>query len=132
MRRKAFTLVEVMVALAVFAIVIVGVTTTVIFVTRMEKRSEYFSHFETICLDIDKYSDEYGREWDLHYYGEKKDEGTIYYSSSYGIVPTQVESKFTLTYSYNGSNQLIINVVENGKSKKIIDDLNYGGRRYAP
>ena len=62
MRRKAFTLVEVMVALAVFAIVIVGVTTTVIFVTRMEKRSEYFSHFETICLDIDKYSDEYGRD----------------------------------------------------------------------
>ena len=129
--RKSFTLVEVMVALAVFAIVIVGITTTVIFINKIEKRSEYFSHFETICLDIDKYSDEYGKEWDLHYYGEKKDEGTIYYSDNYEIVGSVEAAKFTLTYSYNSSGQLIVNVSEKGKEKKIIENLNYGGRRYA-
>ena len=129
--RKSFTLVEVMVALAVFARVIVGITTTVVFINKIEKRSEYFSHFETICLDIDKYSDEYGKEWDLHYYGEKKDAGIIYYSDSYEIVGSEEASKFTLSYSYNTSGQLIINVSEKGKSKKIIDNLNYGGRRYA-
>ena len=131
MGKKAFTLVEVVVAMAILAVVALGVTATVLFVTRLEKANENYTHFETICLDIDKYSDAYGRAWDEKYYGVSNSIADVYYSRDYQVVETEEEATFILSYYYNSSNQLIVNVQEIGKEKKIIDNLNYGGRRYA-
>ena len=127
--RKAYTLVEVVVAFAVFMIILIGVTTTFTFSAKMQKRGENFVHFETICLDIDAYSDKYGRSWDLNYYGEKKDNATIYYSSAYERT-TQDNAQFELSYYYTVSNELIVNVKDVNTKLKIIENLNYGGNRY--
>lgn len=131
MKKKAFTLVEVLVAMAIIAVVALGVATTVLFAMKLEQANENFTHFETICLDIDKYSDAYGRTWDEYYYGESKDEGTIYYSYDYKVVEKESDAQFVLSYYYTSSDQLIVNVQEVGKNRKIVDSLNYGGRRYA-
>ena len=130
MKKKAFTLVEVVVAMAILAVVALGVTATVLFVLKLEKANEYFTHFETICMDIDKYSDTYGKSWDEKYYGEKNDEKDIYYSANYEVIDNEQEAFFILSYHYNEEGQLIVNVQEVGKQRKIIDNLNYGGRRY--
>lgn len=129
--KKAYTLVEVLVATAILAVVVLGVTATVLFIAKIEKANENYTYFETICLDIDKYSDAYGRAWDEHYYGESNSVGEIYYSSDYKRVDLEEDATFILSYYYNSSNQLIVNVQEIGKEAKIIDSLNYGGRRYA-
>ena len=128
--RKAYTLVEVVVAFAVFMIILIGVTTTFTFSAKMQKRGENFVHFETICLDIDTFSDKYGREWDLNYFGEKQDSASIYYNSQYEKT-TQENAQFELSYYYTVSNELIVNVKDVNTNFKIIENLNYGGNRYA-
>ena len=128
-KRGGYTLVEVIVAFAIFLIVLVGISTTFVVSSKMQKRGETFVHFESICLDIDTYSDQYEREWDLHYYGEKKDAATIYYSEAYEVT-SQENAKYELSYRYTTSHELIVNVKEVGSDIKIIDELNYGGRRY--
>ena len=130
MKRKGYTLVEVIVAFAIFAIVLTGVSATFTFTSKMETRNGYFIHFEAICADIDLDSDEYQREWDTYYYGIHGDDGTIYYSSDYQVVGGESAAKFVLTYSYDSDDQLIVNVTEKNNNQVIIRDLNYGGNRY--
>lgn len=136
MKKRAFTLVEVIVAIAILAIALVGIGTTFRFTTKMETINDYYIHFESICIDIDTYLSKYKNitddEWDKHYFGTHYEEGaTIYYSSDYHVVSDASQAKFVLVYGLNEDDELIVNVKEKDSNRVIIRDLNYGGVRYA-
>ncbi len=124
--KKGFTLVEVLVAFACFAIALSMISITFAFTRKMEERSDSYIHFEAICLDIDAYSDKYGSMWATKYFGT--DDTTIYYSEKYEIT-TSDNAKYTLEYEYV-SNELIVNIKYITNDRYIIKDLNYGARRY--
>lgn len=130
MKRKGYTLVEVIVAFAIFAIVLAGITSTFAFTSKMQTLSDCYVHFETICLDIDTYSTTYGRSWDEHYYGERTDGTTIYYTDKYEVTASEEDARYSLSYEYVGEHELYVNVVDTDSGRVIIRNLNYGGDRY--
>ena len=130
MKRKGYTLVEVIVAFAIFAIVLAGITSTFAFTSKMQTLSDCYVHFETICLDIDTYSTTYGRNWDLHYYGAQLDSATIYYNDKYEVTASEENARYSLSYEYVGDHELYVNVVDANSGRTIVKNLNYGGDRY--
>ena len=66
--KKGFTLVEVLVSIFIFSLVLVTTLSTYLLSISFEKRQSEYIYFETICLDINKYSDVYKREWNLYYF----------------------------------------------------------------
>ena len=92
-----------------------------------EKRQSEYIYFETICLDINKYSDVYKREWNLYYFNN--DSNVQYYDINFNYVGTTI-NKYKLAFFYTANNELIINVTDEDNDRFIIKDLNYGGNRY--
>ena len=128
--KKAFTLVEVIVATMVFTICFAAIITCYLMVNKQtEKESEYL-RAEAICKDIALYGDEFGRNWDLAYYGVH-DADYIYLDQSFSKQEGFDEnSLYVVTYSYNSSNQLILSIKVVGENRYLVKDLNYGGARY--
>ncbi len=58
--KKGSTLVEVMVALAVLAIVSASLVAGYMSIDNVQLRQKEYLYFEGVCLDVDKFYDEYG------------------------------------------------------------------------
>ncbi len=141
-KQKGATLVEVLVAVAVFAIISTAMFTSFLVMKKMIARQKDYLEFEIICRDINHYSDKYyieGNEndWDLNYFGDKarKDDNgdgvyEVYYDFDYCL--SETEKAFCLEYYYTDQNELIVSVYHNETKRIIIDKLNYGGKRYGP
>ena len=129
--RKGFTLVEVLVSTLVFSICFAAIITCYLMVTKQtEKESEYLNA-EIICKDIAIYGDDYGKNWDIVYYGVNSNSNNIYYDSSFNKLDNSTNAKYLLNYFYNSSNELIVSIKVIGEDRYIVRDLNYGGGRYA-
>ncbi|MBR2926858.1 MAG: type II secretion system protein [Clostridia bacterium] len=133
--KKGTTLVEVLVAIAVFSIISVAMFSSLLVMRKTVARQEEYLRFEMICSDIAFFGDEYGRDWDEHYFSleNRQDEGNIYYG--YNFHPSTTEQVYCLSYSYADTNgdghaELIISVRHVESERVIIDQLNYGGGRY--
>lgn len=125
--KKGFTLVEVLVSIFIFSLVLVTTLSTYLLSISFEKRQSEYIYFETICLDINKYSDVYKREWNLYYFNN--DSNVQYYDINFNYVGTTI-NKYKLAFFYTVNNELIINVTDEDNDRFIIKDLNYGGTRY--
>lgn len=125
--KKGFTLVEVLVSIFIFSLVLVTTLSTYLLSISFEKRQSEYIYFETICLDINKYSDVYKREWNLYYFNNDSNEQ--YYDINFNYVGTTI-NKYKLAFFYTVNNELIINVTDEDNNRFIIKDLNYGGTRY--
>lgn len=125
--KKGFTLVEVLVSIFIFSLVLVTTLSTYLLSISFEKRQSEYIYFETICLDINKYSDVYKREWNLYYFNNDSNEQ--YYDINFNYVGTTI-NKYKLAFFYTANNELIINVTDEDNDRFIIKDLNYGGTRY--
>lgn len=118
--RKGFSLVEVVVALAVFIISFVAILSCYLLgVKAYQKQTEYL-YFETICLDIDKVYDKEAN-WQMAYFNQEANE--YYYNSSYQLV--QNPDKYTLSVKMENDN-LIISIYNNNDNYYVIENLNYG------
>ncbi len=119
--KKGFSLVEVVVALAVFVVSLVAILSCYFLgVKAYQKQTEYL-YFETICLDIDKVYDK-EEDWQVLYFGQEKSE--YYYNSDYQLVET--EDKYTLSVINDDNNNLIISIYNNNDNYFVIENLNYG------
>ena len=133
--KKGTTLVEVLVAIAVFSIISVAMLSSLLVMRKTAARQEEYLRFEMICTDIAFYGDVHKKDWDKEYFSlpSSQSEGQIYYGHDF--TPSQTEQIYCLSYSYldtnaDGYEELIISIrhVESGRA--IIENLNYGGGRY--
>ena len=93
--KKGFTLVEVLVSIFIFSLVLVTTLSTYLLSISFEKRQSEYIYFETICLDINKYSDVYKREWNLYYFNN--DSNVQYYDINFNYVGTTI-NKYKLAF----------------------------------
>lgn len=133
-KQKGATLVEVLVAVTVFAIISIAMFTSFLIMKKMVAKQKEYLEFEIICRDINHYSNKYLRDWDLNYgfSGNANHDGVyeVYYDFDYHL--SETELVYRLEYYYTDENELIISVYHNETERIIIDKLNYGGKRYGP
>ncbi len=132
--KKGSTLVEVLVAISVFAIISVSLFTSFARMTKIVARQEALMNFDIICRDIAAYGDEYGKGWDMKYFGytEHHASDREYYDENFNHIG-DTEGKYLLEYTHDVAlgDALIITVTDTESGRVIIDGLNYGGGRYA-
>ena len=68
--KRGVTLVEVLVAIAVFAIISLALFSSVIAMKNVIIRQEEYVKIEMICYDIDAYYEKYSTDWPAKYFGE--------------------------------------------------------------
>lgn len=129
--KKGLTLVEVMVATAIFTMTFAVCITLSLSSVKQEKRQRDYMTFESICYDINYYCNAYKSEWANKYFGDDINAPKAhYYDITYKIVLNRDEANYELVYSYNDSKELIVNVNDIKNNRKIIDNLNYGSKRF--
>lgn len=119
--KKGFSLVEVIVALAFFAITFGAIITCYLLGVKAYNKQEEYLYFESICLDIDKLYDKDDATWQNEYFNSISDK--YYYNSEYKLVNN--EDKYTLSIKEENNN-LIISVYNNYNNYYVIENLNYG------
>lgn len=130
--KKGLTLVEVMVATAIFTMTFAVCITLSLSSVKQEKRQRDYMTFESICYDINYYCNAYKSEWANKYFGDDINAPKAhYYDITYKLVSNKDEANYELVYSYNDSNELIVNVNDIKNNRKIIDNLNYGSKRFS-
>ncbi len=130
--KKGLTLVEVMVATAIFTMTFAVCITLSLSSVKQEKRQRDYMTFESICYDINYYCNAYKSEWANKYFGDDINAPKAhYYDITYKLVSNRDEANYELVYSYNDSNELIVNVNDIKNNRKIIDNLNYGSKRFS-
>lgn len=130
--KKGLTLVEVMVATAIFTMTFAVCITLSLSSVKQEKRQRDYMTFESICYDINYYCNAYKSEWANKYFGDDINAPkSHYYDITYKLVSNRDEANYELVYSYNDSNELIVNVNDIKNNRKIIDNLNYGSKRFS-
>ena len=156
MKRKGFTLIEVLVSLSVFLIVFAGVITTYSFSIKGSQKLEEYIYFEKICLNIDKVYDAQGfdtvksnifklSEETKPETAETINEGitlttekyTILYNANYEVTNNTNDAKYNLNYIYkitvsseNTSYDLEISIYNNSKNYTVIGKLDYGSPQF--
>lgn len=130
--KKGLTLVEVMVATAIFTMTFAVCITLSLSSVKQEKRQRDYMTFESICYDINYYCNAYKIEWANKYFGDDINAPKVhYYDITYKLVSNRDEANYELVYTYNDSNELIVNVNDIKNNRKIIDNLNYGSKRFS-
>lgn len=133
--KKGLTLVEVLVSISIFVISFATCITVYFTVIKQETRQDEYLAFENVCLEIDKYSDTYGSNWNIEYFGNDKD--IQYYDEKFTLLTGDInvdDIKYHLEFDYVENQddvlELIVNIYEVESGRFIIKDLNYGGARY--
>lgn len=133
--KKGLTLVEVLVSVAVFAVVTLALTSTYIGMRNLSRRQEQYVRLEMVCYDINYYWDAYGEEWATHYLKSNDvNEDVKKVGEEYHIFlntefkPASGGSKYTYRVIYSiENNELIIKLVEtSAKDRVYIKNLNCG------
>ena len=130
--KKGLTLVEVMVATAIFTMTFAVCITLSLSSVKQEKRQRDYMTFESICYDINYYCNAYKSEWANKYFGDDINAPKAhYYDITYKLVSNKDEANYELVYTYNDNHELIVNVNDIKNNRKIIDNLNYGSKRFS-
>lgn len=134
-KQKGSTLVEVLVALAVFLIVMGTLVAGYLSAKRLVAKQKEYVYFEAVCLDIAKYGDLYGKQWDEKYFetflvkNADNNGGTAYFDAKFNR-STPENGKYRLTYHYNEASELVLSIENSTGGYFVIQNLNYGNGRY--
>ena len=118
--KRGFSLVEVVVAIAVFAICIGAIISAYLLSARAYDKSKEYFHFEQICQNLDYFYDNYS-DWNERLFGSSN--STIYFNEKYEQVSSN--GKYILKYELV-NDELIVNIQNINDGYYIIKDLNYG------
>ena len=88
--KKGITLIEVVVALAIFSIISVTLFSTVIGMKKVVSRQEEYVRLEMTCYDINAYYVKYGKSWYKYYFGNEVEKSKGYLT--YDFKPTTDEA----------------------------------------
>ena len=129
--RKGLTLIEVLVSIAVFAIISLALVTSIIGIKGVVNRQEEYVRFEMAAYDMNYYWDKYGFYWDDKYFGynvspnlpEGNNEYKGYLEFKNGeVVPTSdVTAPYWVTFRYDNG-ELIISI--DSKDRSYVAELN--------
>ncbi len=132
--KNGFTLAEVMVSVAVSAILICALLSAVLSLSALPARQKELTAFRFVCRDIALYGDEYGREWDKHYFAgvvnTAQPHGCVYYDAAFLPLSSSDSAKYLLNYEYNDRGALVVTVEEISSGRAVIEALDYGAGRY--
>lgn len=141
--RKGLTLVEIIVAIAVFSIVSVAFFTSYVSMNKVVARQEEYVRFEMICYDINYYWDMYGKDgeasWDKMYFGsaitDKDNKGiyTAFFNKDFEPQSDNNDKKavYQITYTYSGDQLIIQKIVKiTEKNKVIVENVNCNVSKY--
>lgn len=139
--RKGLTLVEIIVAIAVFSIVSIAFFTSYVSMNKVVARQEEYTRFEMICYDINYYWDMYDEGWDDAYFlpsgAQETPSGsqifTAYFDKDFEPQSGSNKAVYQITFSYSGEDNnkaLTIDKIEKlGSDKKVIvEDVKCGKR----
>ena len=131
--RKGLTLVEIIVAIAVFSIVSIAFFTSYVSMNKVVARQEEYTRFEMICYDINYYWDMYGQGLDEKYFQSTTVDGTAYFDKDFEPQSGSNKAVYQITFSYSGEDNnkaLTIDKIEKlGSDKKVIvEDVKCGKR----
>ena len=130
--KKGETLVEVMVSIAVFVVMLIGITTCLLSLADLNRRQQAYVYFENICRNIDHYTEAKAKGWDQAYLdvsnptADKDHQAAVYFRSDYTVCQAEDSPRFSLEYYYNDQDELIITVRDIDKGYVVISELNYG------
>lgn len=98
--QKGITLVEVVVAIAIFSIISFTLLSSVIAMKKVIMRQEEYVKLEMVCYDISAYRNKYGDQWAKYYFGENiKNVGYLTYD--FESTSNQNEAKYKIIFSNN-------------------------------
>lgn len=127
--RKGLTLVEIIVAIAVFSIVSIAFFTSYVSMNKVVARQEEYTRFEMICYDINYYWDMYGfnedseESWEYKYFKSKieKNNGkyVAYFDKDFEPQSGDDNAEYQITFHYDDK-KLIIDKIEKLSDNKII------------
>lgn len=131
--KKGLTLVEVIVAIAVFAVIALALFSTYIGMRKVSHRQEEYVRLEMVCYDINYYWDAYGQnttdkeqDWSYKYSGKYSEDHLISLNSEFKPISSGTAT-YTIKYSINSDGELIIESVKTTVGDKVyIKDLNCG------
>lgn len=129
MKRKGFTLVEVLVSLSIFVITFGAIITSYFLSINNAEKLEEYQYFENICLDINTIYDQKGFIEVKQYLNVSEDIGEVFYNENY--IQVEEQDKYTLSYIYNSAEkELTISIYNNVKNYYVIEALEYGVSPY--
>lgn len=128
MKRKGFTLVEVLVSLSIFVITFGAIITSYFLSINNAEKLEEYQYFENICLGINTIYDQKGFIEVKQYLNVSEDNGEVFYNENY--IQVEEQDKYTLSYIYSGEKKLTISIYNNVKSYYVIEELEYGVSPY--
>ena len=125
--RKGLTLVEIIVAIAVFSIVSIAFFTSYVSMNKVVARQEEYTRFEMICYDINYYWDMYDEGWDDAYFlpsgAQETPSGsqifTAYFDKDFEPQSGDDNAVYKITYSCD-TELTIIKIEKIGNDKKVI------------
>ena len=128
--RKGLTLVEIIVAIAVFSIVSIAFFTSYVSMNKVVARQEEYTRFEMICYDINYYWDMYHYEWDDKYFDtdisdDSNGTYTAYFDKDFKPQYNKDGAVYQITYTYSGDQLIIQKIVKiTEKNKVIVENVN--------
>lgn len=132
--RKGMTLVEVLVAIAVFSIISLALVTSYIGLINMVTLQDEYVRIEMVCHDINFHWDRYGSAWDDEYFRGNCDnddgdggKGFLKYDNDVMGPTTDASAPYTVEYNYVNS-ELIISIYT--ADREYVTDLNCGTTLY--
>lgn len=107
---KGTTLVEVLVSIAVFAILSVAVISCLLGMTKIVSRQEEYVRFEMILSDMEFYFNHSDINSYFQYETEQSDKCTVYFTDRFVEVTNDSNRIYALTYRIDGSNLIVENI----------------------
>lgn len=123
--RKGLTLVEIIVAIAVFSIVSIAFFTSYVSMNKVVARQEEYTRFEMICYDINYYWDMYGTDWDKEYFTTKPNNNVAYFDKDFKPQIDDDQAVYKITFTCD-TELIIEKIVKISDGKIIVEGVNCG------
>lgn len=106
--KKGVTLIEVIVAITVFAVISLVLFSSVIAMNNVIARQEEYVKLEMVCHDMNAYLEKYAEEWCSKYFGGEVN-GEGYLSSDFAPTTNESEASYIIEFS-ESENVLTISI----------------------
>ena len=127
--RKGVTLVEVLVSIAVFAIISVAMISCLLSLSLTVTKQEEYVRFDMILSDMKFYLEKQEDDWENEYFGSnhsKEDNGktTVYFTEDFKPTSNDKDKFYVMKYEYNDNDITNINIYVDTSQREIISGAN--------